>query len=84
MTFYIFDSPDEELRIKSFSSSTKGEKGTIRIEIECSDLDHLGYALRSLANTQKAQRAKPEKPKRENPKALPPPKPLLLSKMEDL
>lgn len=84
MSFIIFDSPDEELRIKSFSSSTKGEKGIIRIEIECSDLGHLGFALRTLANTQKAKRAMPEKPKPEKPKALPPPKPLLLSKMEDL
>lgn len=60
MSFYIFGRPGEPLRIKSFSSSTKGTKGSIRIELETSDLSALGYALASLDETQKGQRTKPK------------------------
>lgn len=71
-TFFISGAHDSELRIKSFSSTTKGEKATIRIELETDDLYWLGHTLRELAATQKSQRQKP-KPE---PKPLKPLKPL--------
>lgn len=79
MTFLVSGDPNSAVRIKSFSSSTRGEKSTIRIELECSDLWELGFTLRALAETQKAQREKPapppkpEKPRRQQPLALPAP-----------
>lgn len=60
MSIYIFDDPECHLRIKSFSSTTRGEKATIRIELDVSDLSWLGYTLKELAKTQKAQRQKPK------------------------
>lgn len=66
MTIYIFDGPDSHLKIKSFSSSSRGEKATIRIELE-TELEWLSFILKELADTQKAQRQKP-KPE---PKAKP-------------
>ena len=44
-------------RLKSFSSSTKGTKGVIRIEVECDDLRELGYELGHLAEIEAKQRA---------------------------
>lgn len=88
MTFRIFGLPEETLRVKSFSSSTKGTKGVIRIEIETSDLFELGFTLRTLDEVQKGQRRKPEpkpkpKPKAEKPTLLALPAPLrALSKPE--
>lgn len=79
MTFLVSGDPNSAVRIKSFSSSTRGEKSTIRIELECSDLWELGFTLRALVETQKSQREKPapppkpEKPKRQQPLALPAP-----------
>lgn len=80
MSFYIFGRPDDPLRVKSFSSSTKGTNGSIRIELETSDLSELGYALRMLDETQKGQRAKPKpepKAKVAKPKLLALPAPQL-------
>ncbi|GHC22453.1 hypothetical protein GCM10007291_22390 [Gemmobacter nanjingensis] len=86
MTFYLFGSHDEKLRLKSFSSSTNGTKGTIRITLETSSMFELGCALEELRNVQKGQREKPKpqpKPKAAKQKvlALPPP-PLALPKPE--
>ena len=79
MTLRIFGLPEETLRVKSFSSSTKGTKGVIRIELETSDLFELGFTLRTLDEVQKGQRRKPEpkpKPKAEKPTLLALPAPL--------
>lgn len=74
MSFFIHGSPEAAAQIKSFSSSTRGERAVIRIELEVTDLSWLGYILKELAETQKAQRRKP-KPE---PKAKPKPKQLAL------
>lgn len=70
MSFYLFGEPDDALKIKAFSSSTKGNKATIRIELETSNMTEFGWALRSLAETQQGQRAKPKREPK--PKATPP------------
>lgn len=63
MTFYLFREPDEALRMKSYTSSSRGTKMTIRIEVETSDPFSYGYALGQLAEVHKGQRTKPAKPK---------------------
>ena len=74
MTFYLFGTPDEELRLKSFSSTSRGARSVIRIEIETSSPWRLGSTLEALAEIQKGQCAKPEKPRpKARPLALPPP-----------
>ncbi|WP_353429470.1 hypothetical protein [Paracoccus denitrificans] len=88
MTFRLFGLPEAELRLKSFSSSSRGTRMTIRIEVETSDPFEFGYALRNLAEVQKGQRAKPKKTKptpkpKVKPLALPAPQ-LALPKPEGL
>ena len=80
----ISGDPEYYLKIKSFSSSTRGEKATIRLELEVSDLSWLGYTLKELAEIQKAQRrkAKPEPKARPKQLALPAPR-LSLPALED-
>jgi len=56
----------EHSRLKSFSSTTKGTKGVVKIEVEIDDLYELGFFLRSLADTeaeQKCRAAEARKPK---------------------
>lgn len=80
MSFYLFGTPDEKLRLKSFSSSANGSKGTIRITLETSNMFELGFALETLGKVQKGQRAKPKpapKPKAAKPTPLALPAPLL-------
>ena len=80
MTIHIWDDPECHLKIKSFSSSTRGEKASIRIDLDVTDLEWLGYTLRELAKTQKAQRQKPKpapKAKPAKPKMLALPAPQL-------
>lgn len=62
-----------KLRIKSFSSSSRGGKSTIKIEVETEDPFELGYALQKLSEVQKGQRTKPPARK---PLALPKPEAL--------
>jgi len=76
MSFYLFGNPDEELRLKNVSSSTRNGKGVLKIEIETDSLDHLSWAVRDLEEVRRNQRAKPEKPKAQpktKPLALPAP-----------
>lgn len=86
MSFYLFGNPDEALRLKNVSSSTRNGKGVIKIELETDSLDHLSWAVRDLEEVRRGQRAKPEKPKPQ-PKtkllALPAPQ-LALPGPEDL
>lgn len=86
MTFRLFGLLEERLRLKSFSSTSRGTRMTIRIEIETSDPLDFGFALQALTEVQRGQRAKPEKPKPQSkakPLALPVPQ-LALPKPEGL
>lgn len=65
MSFYLFGNPDEQLRLKNVSSSTRNGKGIIKIEIEADSLEHLAWAIRDLEEVRKGQRARPEKPKQQ-------------------
>lgn len=80
MSFLLLGLPEAELRLKSFSSSSRGTRMTIRIEVETSDPLDFGFALQALTEVQRGQRAKPEKPK---PLALPAPQ-LALPRPEDM
>ena len=85
--FHISGDPESPLKIKSFSSTTRGEKATIRLEIDITDLSWLGYTLKELAEVQKEQRRKPKpapkaKPAKQKMLALPAPQ-LALPAPED-
>ena len=81
--FLITDDRPEYGRLKSYSATTKGEKVTLRLEVELASPDDLGYILRSLAQLKKAHAAKrpSAKPSAPEPRkiaadkrlALPPP-----------
>lgn len=71
--FVLHGNYSEKLRIKSFSSSSRGGKSTIKIEVETEDPFELGYALQKLSEVQKGQRTKPPARK---PLALPKPEAL--------
>lgn len=43
-------------RLKSFVSSSRGTRGTVRIEIECSDMDDFGYLLKKLVELDAEQK----------------------------
>lgn len=73
MSFYLFGESNEKLRLKSVSSSLRGNKSVIKIELETSDPFEFGHALQSLAKVQAGQRARPSKPKPSKPLALPAP-----------
>lgn len=47
----------DEMRLKSFSSSSRGDKGLIKIEIEVRDLSSIGYALTRLQRVMEEQKA---------------------------
>lgn len=68
--FYLRGCHDEKLRLKSFSSTSRSGKSTIKIELETNDPFELGYALQNLSEVEKGQKAKQAKPRR---LALPPP-----------
>ena len=76
MTFFLLGTHAEKLRLKSFSASSRGEKSTIKIELEPADPYELGWALSKLAEVQNGQRT--------NPKPKPKAKPLALPKPEGL
>ena len=73
MNFVIWDTSDTKLRLKSYGSTARGEKMTVRIEVETTDPFEFGYALQSLAEVQKGQRAKPKPKPKAKPLALPAP-----------
>jgi len=60
---YFMLASDGPLRLKAVSSSTRGSKATIRIEIETTDFEEMGYALNSLARLQRAQMPQKAKPR---------------------
>jgi hypothetical protein len=74
----LYLDPDKGLRLKSFSSSSRGDKGLIKLEIEVNDLSELGFELsclqRQMAKQKAADLAKREAAKA-RPKLLALPKP---------
>lgn len=46
----------ETARLKSFASSSRSTRGTVRIEIECSDMDDFGYLLKKLVEMESEQK----------------------------
>lgn len=66
--FMLSDRPDTALRLKSFSSATRGEKATIKIEIETTDMWALAGALKDLGDVQRGQKL-PKAPARSGGKA---------------
>ncbi|MGR3760918.1 hypothetical protein ACUXV3_12430 [Roseobacteraceae bacterium NS-SX3] len=87
--FYIF-SDDPNMRLKSFSGTFNGAKGTLRINLEIDNPEQeLGFHLRQLKELQEAQkaaakaaRAAKSKPKPQ-PKKITARKPLMLPAPED-
>jgi hypothetical protein len=57
--FYLHGDPDAQLRLKAFSSSSRGGRFSIRIEVETDDPAKFGFALADLVEVQKGQKAKP-------------------------
>lgn len=70
---HIFSEPQDGMRLKSYGSVTKGEKSTLRIEIEVDDPRELGYLLRNLQQLAQAQKAMAKPARRAKLLALPPP-----------
>lgn len=86
MSFYLFGDPDESLRLKSYSGTSRVGMNIIKIEIAVDDPALFGFALADLAKVQDGQRAKPQKPKPQSkakPLALPAPQ-LALPRPEDM
>ena len=73
MSFHLFGTPDERLRLKSFSASSRGEKSVIKIELEVTDPYELGWTLSALSKVQKGQRTKAKPEPKVKPLALPKP-----------
>lgn len=74
----LYLDPESGFRLKSFSSSSRGDKGLIKLEVEVSKLRELGYALsrlqRQMEEQEAADLAKRETAKK-RPKLLALPKP---------
>lgn len=59
----LYLEPDSPIRLKSFTSASRGGKATIRIELETADMSQFGYFLQSLGRLQQEQKVPPPKPK---------------------
>ena len=59
MSFYLFGRPDEPMRLKSYSATTKAGKTVLKIELESTDMWAVAHALTELAQVQAGQRIKP-------------------------
>ncbi len=53
----LYLEPYSPIRLKSFSSSVRGGKATIRVELETEDMNELGFELSSLKLLQQKQMA---------------------------
>jgi hypothetical protein len=62
MSEYFSLSSNGSLRVKAVTSSSRGEKGLIRIELETLNLEEMGWALRQLNAVIKAQAQPKKKP----------------------
>lgn len=74
----LYLDPDSGFRLKAFSSSSRGDKALIKLEVEVSNLSEMGYALsrlqRQMAEQKAADLAKRDAAKM-RPKLLALPKP---------
>lgn len=59
MTFVLGDSPDEKLRLRSFSATSKGLKSVLTITIETEEPYALAHAIERLGEVDKGQRSPP-------------------------
>lgn len=57
MTFVLGDNPDEKLRLRSFSATSKGLKSALTITLETEDPYALAYAIERLGKVEKGQRS---------------------------
>lgn len=57
MTFILAASPDEKLRLRSFSASSKGLKSALTITLETEDPYAIAYAVECLGKVEKGQRS---------------------------
>ncbi|QYK42843.1 MAG: hypothetical protein KF887_07005 [Paracoccaceae bacterium] len=57
---HVFNEPRPGFRLKSFSSSSKGERSILKIELEIDDPMEVAFLLKELANLTRAQKAKPK------------------------
>lgn len=53
----LYLDPESGFRLKAFSSSSRGDKGLIKLEIEVSNLREIGYALSRLQRQMEEQKA---------------------------
>ncbi|PTW61398.1 hypothetical protein C8N35_102107 [Breoghania corrubedonensis] len=58
----------ESAQLKSYSSTSRGRKAVVKIEIEVTDLSYLGFLLQDLARAEYEQ-ASPSSPYRPQPKS---------------
>lgn len=74
----LYLDPESGFRLKSFSSSSRGDKGLIKLEVEVSNLREIGYALSRLQRQMEEQKAADlakRKAAKARPKLLALPKP---------
>ncbi len=71
--FLLHGAPDENLRLKSYSATSRGGKSIIKIEVQVTNVRHLGFALQNLAEVEEGQKRKPQPKKAAGPLALPAP-----------
>lgn len=53
----LYLDPDKSLRLKSFSSSSRGDKALIKLEVEVNNLSDLGFELSCLQRQMEKQKA---------------------------
>lgn len=73
----LYLDPQGKMRLKSFSSATRGVKGVVKIEVETDDMDELGFFLGSLARLAERQSREADLKRKaaKKPKLLALPKP---------
>lgn len=57
MSFHLFGCPEDKLRLKTFGTTSRGNKVTLKIKLETCDPETLVYALQGLAKVRKKQSA---------------------------
>ena len=53
----LYLDPESGFRLKAFSSSSRGDKALIKMEVEVSELREMGYALSRLQRQMEEQKA---------------------------
>ena len=52
---------DKGVKLKSYGATTKGERSTVRIDLEVTDVHELAYILRQCREINDEQKVKPKK-----------------------